>query len=90
MVLRERLVKFDEKTRTLTYGIIDAPNTPVPFVNYESTIKVKETSPRSCSVEWSGAYEPKNGVSPAECREFAHGVYAGGIAGAVGLAKKKK
>lgn len=92
--LKERLVKYDEKTRTQSYAIIDEPKTFVPFVNYVSTIKVKESGARSCTVEWSSVFDAKKGQSVADCQTFAKGIYETGIAGARTLCapkpKKKK
>ena len=91
--LRERLLKIDNKTRTQVYEVIDEPNTPVPFVNYVATIKVKPTSARACMVEWSSQFEVKKGADAGEARELATLVYTTGIAGAAkaaGVAVKKK
>ena len=57
--LQERLLKYDTATMTQVYEIVEAPNTPVPFVNYTATIRVKATSARACTVEWSSRFEPK-------------------------------
>jgi len=92
-LLRERLVKYDANTRTQIYSIVDEPNTPVPFVNYVSTIKVKEVTSRSCTVVWSSAFDAKKGKSVEECQTFACGIYEGAIAGVrtlVAPPKKKK
>ena len=89
----ERLVKYDSQTMTQIYCIVDKPNNIVPFVNYTSTIKVKKATARSCTIEWSGRFEPKKGQTVAGCQEFARGVYEGGIGGVkkkLGLSKPKK
>lgn len=88
-LLKERLVKYDDKTRTQAYAIVDEPNSPVPFVNYVSTIKVKEAGARSCTVEWSSTFDAKKGESVADCQTFAKGIYETGIAGARALVKPK-
>ena len=91
--LHERLLKYDSKTRIQSYEIIDEPNNMVPFTSYTAVIKVKPSSARSCTVEWSSRFEPKAGSSAAECRAFAHGVYEAGIGGTkalLGLKRKKR
>jgi len=92
--LQERLLKYDTATTTQVYEIVEEPNTPVPFVNYTSTIRVKATSARACMVEWSSRFEPKKTSSKQECQEMAELVYTTGIEGTrkklgVGTAKKK-
>jgi hypothetical protein len=95
-VITERLIKYDSQTRTQIYTIVDKPNNIVPFVNYTATIKVKETTARSSTIEWTSRFEPKKGQTAESCREFAHGIYDLGIGGVkkrLGLTKapaKKK
>jgi len=90
-VIAERLVKYDSQTRTQIYSIIDRPNNIVPFVNYTATIKVAPATPRSSTVTWSSRFEPKNGQTSADCREFALGIYNLGISGVKKkVAPKKK
>ncbi len=89
----ERLVKYDSQSMTQIYCIVDKPNNIVPFVNYTSTIKLKKTTARSCTITWSSRFEPKKGQSVADCQAFARGVYETGIDGVkkkLGLSKPKK
>ena len=91
--LSERLIKLDDTNKTLTYRIVEEPNTPVPFKNYTSIIKVKPTSSKSCSVEWSSVFEVKKGSTKEECVTFATGIYSLGIEGTrkiLGATSKKK
>ena len=90
--LNERLLKLDNAKMTMTYEIVEEPNTPVPMYNYTSTIKVMATSSRACNVEWSSSFEPKKGSTKEECVGFATSVYAAGIEGTrkvLGLGAKK-
>ena len=92
-MITERLIKYDSQSMTQIYCIIDRPNNIVPFKNYTATIKVKATTARSCTIEWSSRFEPKKGQTVAGCLEMARGVYETGIGGVkkrLGLSKPKK
>lgn len=92
-VITESLIKYDSQTHTQIYTIIDKPNNIVPFVNYTATIKVKATTARSSTIEWSSRFEPKKGQTAEGCRDFALGIYDLGIGGVkkrLGLTKPKK
>ena len=92
-VIAERLIKYDSQTHTQIYAIIDKPNNIVPFVNYTATIKVKASTARSSTIEWSSRFEPKKGQTAEGCRDFALGIYdlaIGGVKGRLGLTKPKK
>ena len=92
-VITERLIKYDSQTHTQIYTIIDKPNNIVPFVNYTATIKVKASTARSSTIEWSSRFEPKKGQTAEGCRDFAHGIYNLGIGGVkkrLGLTKPQK
>ena len=80
-IITERLIKYDSVTHTQIYSIIDKPNNIVPFVNYTATIKVKPSTSRSCTIEWSSRFEPKKGQTVKSCQEFAIGIYTTGIGG---------
>ena len=92
-IIRERLIKYDSQTHTQIYTIIDKPNNIVPFVNYTATIRVKASTARSSTIEWSSRFEPKKGQTAEGCRDFAHGIYdlaIGGVKKRLSLTKPKK
>ena len=92
-VISERLIKYDSQTHTQIYTIIDKPNNIVPFVNYTATIRVKASTARSSTIEWSSRFEPKKGQTPEGCRDFAHGIYElaiGGVKKRLSSTKLKK
>lgn len=72
----ERLEAFDNRQRSYTYSIIQAP---FPVVDYLSTITVVATDDSRISrVEWSGEFTPVN-VSDAEAKALFTGIYQDGL-----------
>ncbi|HCW7017582.1 TPA: SRPBCC family protein [Citrobacter farmeri] len=72
----ERLEAFDNRQRSYTYSIIQAP---FPVVNYLSTITVHETVDSQISrVEWSGEFTAVN-VSDEEAQALFTGIYSDGL-----------
>ncbi|MCM3626811.1 SRPBCC family protein [Paenibacillus glycanilyticus] len=75
-VIVERLEAFNEKDRSYTYSIMEAP---FPVTDYKSTIRVRELEDSQASlVEWSGSFTPV-GVSDQEAAELFHGIYKDGL-----------
>lgn len=92
-IITERLIKYDSQTLTQIYTIIDKPNNIVPFINYTAIIKVKASTARSSTIEWSSRFEPKKGQTADGCRDFALGIYdlaIGGVKKRLGLTKPEK
>jgi hypothetical protein len=72
----ERLMAFDEKGRSYTYHILQAP---FPVTDYYSTLKVVEVDGgRAARVEWSGEFTP-DGVTSAEVSRLFQGIYDDGL-----------
>ncbi|MFJ3487808.1 SRPBCC family protein [Pseudomonas sp. NPDC090202] len=72
----ERLMAFDEKARSYSYAILQAP---FPVTNYYSTLQVKDAGGGKASrVEWSGSFTPA-GVSDAEATKLFQGIYDDGL-----------
>ncbi len=87
------MVHQHSRTHTQIYTIVDKPNNIVPFVNYTATIRVKASTARSSTIEWSSRFEPKKGQRAEDCREFAHGINTlaiGGVKKRLSLTKPKK
>ena len=76
--IAERLEAFDDAGRSLSYAIIE--KSPIPVRDYLSTVKVVETGPRECRVDWSSRFEP-DGASEEQAQAMIRGVYTSGIAG---------
>ncbi|MFJ6850437.1 SRPBCC family protein [Streptomyces sp. NPDC091271] len=73
----ERLEAFDERARTYSYSILQAP---FPVTGYLSTITVLENLDSGCSrVEWSGTFTPV-GIGDDEAVALFHGIYTDGLA----------
>ena len=73
----ERLEAFDDRARTYSYSILQAP---FPVTGYLSTLTVREDLDSGCSrVEWSGAFTPV-GIGDDEAVALFHGIYADGLA----------
>ena len=75
----ERLDLLDEDSLTMTYSIIN-DDSPLPFSNYSATVKINDNGDGSCTVDWTGTFDPK-GDSEAAINT-ATGIYAGAIKGA--------
>jgi len=73
----ERLIAFDDRTRSYSYHILAAP---FPQTDYLSTLRVTPiVDGKAARVEWFGAFTP-DGVSEAEVAELFRGIYADGLA----------
>jgi hypothetical protein len=72
----ERLMAFDEKGRSYTYHILQAP---FPVTDYYSTLKAMElNSEKHSRVVWSGEFTPK-GVSDEEASKIFQDIYDNGL-----------
>lgn len=72
----ERLEAFDNRQRSYSYSIIQAP---FPVVDYPSTIAVVATADSNITrVEWSGSFTPVN-VSDADAEALFSGIYRDGL-----------
>lgn len=72
----ERLEAFDNRQRSYSYSIMQAP---FPVVNYLSTLSVHATDDANVvRVEWSGSFTPVN-ISDDEAVALFSGIYQGGL-----------
>lgn len=71
----ERLLAFDEATRSYSYAILAAP---FPVSGYRSTLRVLDGANGTARVEWSGEFTPQ-GVSDEEASRLFHGIYEDGL-----------
>ncbi len=76
----ERLEQHDSQARSFTYAIINDDG-PLPFSGYSATVNVADNGDGTCTVDWTGTFEPR-GVDEATAIGVATGIYAGGIKGA--------
>ncbi|GAA1649682.1 SRPBCC family protein [Nonomuraea maheshkhaliensis] len=73
----ERLERFDDRSRSYTYAIVQAP---FPVTDYHSTIAVHPgVDADHARVEWSGTFTPR-GATDEETVKLFHGIYADGLA----------
>ena len=63
----------------MTYSIIN-DDSPLPFLNYSATVQIMDKEDGTCSVDWTGTFDPKG--DPETAINTATGIYAGGIKGA--------
>ena len=75
----ERLDRHDAEDRVFSYSIVN-DDCPLPVSAYSSTVTVTDKGDGTCSVDWTGTFEPKG--SEAEAAAVVEGIYRGGIAGA--------
>jgi len=76
--LAERLEAFDDQGRSLSYSIVE--KSPIPVKKYLAKMKVVESGPNACRLDWSSTFEP-DGASEEQAQTMIRGVYTGGIAG---------
>ncbi|WP_321788782.1 SRPBCC family protein [Paraburkholderia sp. J94] len=75
-VIVERLEAFDQRARSYSYPILEAP---FPVTAYRSTLQVREIEDgRAAQVEWFGEFTPV-GVSDAEASALFEGIYRDGL-----------
>ncbi|ALL70707.1 XoxI (plasmid) [Paraburkholderia caribensis MBA4] len=75
-VIVERLEAFDNRARSYTYSILEAP---FPVTGYRSTLQVRESEEAGASlVDWSGEFTP-NGASDDEASRLFEGIYREGL-----------
>ena len=72
----ETLEALDNDARRLSYSLVEGP---MPLQNFLATIEVTETSPSSCRVEWSAAFDLPEGVSEEQIAPGIKGGYGGGL-----------
>jgi len=70
--IQERLESLDAKNRTLSYTIPE--NIPFPVSDYRATMKVRESSPKECELEWSCELTPQ-GIPEAQAVAMLEGMY---------------
>jgi hypothetical protein len=72
----ERLEGKDDRQRTYTYSILEGP---LPVAGYTATLHVEENKDgKSCTVQWSSAFEPA-GASEPEAVKVIRGIYEAGF-----------
>lgn len=73
----ERLESVDDKTRTLTYRVMQCP---LPIENYVGSVTVEDAGDGTSRVTWSSTFDaPKDAESSMV--EMFNGAYADGIGG---------
>ncbi len=75
----ERLDEYDSKKLVFAYSILNEDN-PLPVSNYSAHVKIIANDETSCTVNWTGTFEPK-GADEATASKVVHGIYTRGIAG---------
>lgn len=73
--LVERLIAFDERGRSYSYAILQAP---FPVKDYQATIRVVGNGRQGARVDWSGTFTPV-GVSEQEATRLFQGIYEDGL-----------
>ena len=72
----ERLDVHDATTMTMSYSITN-DDSPLPFINYSATVQITDKGDGTCSVDWTGTFDPKGDEETAI--STATGIYAGAI-----------
>ena len=72
----EKLESLDDDARRLSYSLVEGP---MPLQNFLATIEVTETSPSSCRVDWSAAFDLPEGLSEEQIAPGIKGGYGGGL-----------
>ena len=76
----ERLDVCDGESMTFTYSIIN-DDCPLPVSDYSATIQIADDGDGTCTVDWTGTFEPK-GAPEEQAIKVVKGIYTGGIQGA--------
>lgn len=72
----ERLVTFDERARSYSYIILEAP---FPVTDYLSTLRVHDSDDSAgCLVEWHGSFTPA-GVTNDEATQIFSDIFTSGL-----------
>ena len=72
-IIVDRLDDFGDQF--YRYSIVESP---LPFKEYQATMRVTSDGEDSCQLTWSSEFEPK-GMSDAEAIAYIEGVYRWGI-----------
>jgi len=75
--IEEELKSIDNDAKTFSYSITSSP---MPLMNYLSTVKVKDLGNGRCEVEWSSTFEPK-GMAEKEVVKMINDIYVTAIDG---------
>jgi hypothetical protein len=73
----EKLEKFDDQAKTLSYSIVTSP---LPVTEYFSTVEVTDLGPGQCELKWYSTFQPKDVPEP-EAVKIVEGVYSGAFEG---------
>ncbi|MGC4051243.1 MAG: SRPBCC family protein [Paludibaculum sp.] len=71
----ERLEEFDNRTRSYSYSILQAP---FPVTGYLSTIRVEAADGSGSRVEWAGRFTPQ-GISDDQASKLFQSIYEDGL-----------
>jgi hypothetical protein len=75
-VVVERLVYFNDETRTFSYKIIGLIDCDLAMRNYQARVQLTSTGPNSCLLEWESSFDVE-GASLEETEELARNIYQG-------------
>lgn len=75
LVIRERLEAHDPQARHYAYSLVG--DTPLPFENYRSDVRVEPAGADASVVDWRGRFDAAD--EPAAVK-IVTGVYTGGLA----------
>ena len=75
-IVVERLVYFNEETKTFSYKIIDLIDCPLALRNYQARVHLTTTGPSTCLLEWESSFDVE-GASVEETKQLARDIYQG-------------
>ena len=75
----ERLDEHDSERLVFGYSILNEDN-PLPVSNYSAYVEITANDENTCTVNWSGTFEPK-GTDEAAASKVVRRIYTGDIAG---------
>jgi len=67
----ERCEAHDDENHTFSYSLIESP---APFKDYLAKVKLNETGPDSCEIEWSSDFQPVD-IAEKEIVQGVEGTY---------------
>lgn len=72
----ERLEKFDDSARSLSYAITEGP---LPVQDYLATITVRELGEDRCHVDWTGRFALPDGMDDGPVKGALEANYGGAL-----------
>jgi hypothetical protein len=75
-VVVERLVYFNDETKTFSYKIIDLIDCDLALRNYQARVHLTSTGPNTCLLEWESSFDVE-GATVEDTKQLTRDIYQG-------------